>query len=241
MFIRNKIVLLVFLGCPGLSSSASSHSIIGNNTTGDTANILSYRISGGGFILSPSYSDPIPGVEGYTFDFLQNDTRMFSWMHNSQGFIIRNQIRYNIKETALTPCIDISYGLGNFNMIQYNEIGEQISHSWFRKISLATMGAGFDFCGKYVHAGFMYRSGYCTGGYNKDPIPYEPQIVKNQKLNLTTNFYHGFDISLGGQYKNFSLTWRRGFPLADPIPLNMGIFAGLASMSIEIGYEIPLN
>jgi len=203
--------------------------------------VLTYRISGGGLILSPSYLDPIPGIEGYSFDFLQNDTRMFSWMHNSQGFIIRNQIRYNIKETALTPCVDISYGLGNFNMIQYNEMGQQISHSWFRKISLASLGAGFDICGKYIYAGFIYRTGYCSGGYNRDILPYEPQIVKNQKLNLSTNFYHGFDISLGGHYKNFSLTYRRGFPLADPIPLNMGIFAGLATMSLELGYEIPLK
>ncbi len=206
----------------------------------DTATKLNYRFSIGGNMFSP-FDKKIPVYpSGYSYDFVQNDTRITSIMHNSQGFIIRNGISLDIKNNPISPNIDIAYAHGNFNMIGYNEVGSVISHSWFRNINLITVGAGFDISGKYVNVGIQYRFGYCAGGDHNDKLPFDPLVVKDNKLNLLTNIYHGLDFSLGAQYRNFCFKFSRVIPLTDPIYFGNGISSGLLTTSVELGYMIKI-
>ena len=162
------------------------------------------------------------------------------WMYESL-FILPDstsfrKMRLDLKNNPISPVLDIAYAVGNFNMLAYDGSGNQISHSWFRNINLFTAGAGLDFGGKYINCGLQYRFGYCGGGYNKETLPFETTILNNQKLNLASNIYHGLDLSLGAQYKNFHFKFRRTYPLTQPIHVSSGYFCGLFSSSIEIGY-----
>lgn len=215
-----------------LSSSYSKYHL-------DTSTTFSYRVSLGGSMFTPATSFPIPG-SGYHFDFTQNDTRIYSVMHNSQGFVFRNEVILDLKYNPISPCVDFAYALGNFNMIVYDTSGKEISHSWFRKINLATVGVGFNINGRYLNVGLMYRVGFCSGGIHENSIPVVPDIVKNNKLNLTSSIYQGLDISIGAQYKNFHLSFRRVIPMTDPIHLNQGLFVGLGTTSLELGYAFKL-
>ena len=236
-------ILLLFILCI-YPFNAKANSISSSNTTEpwDTANKLTYTIVGGGLMFTPAYADPIPVFPlGYSFDFIQNDTRHTSIMHNSQGFILRNEFKLDLKENPVSPCVDMAYGFGNFNMILYDELGQNISQSWFRKISLATIGAGVEVGGKYLNFGLKYRIGFCTGGINNDPLPFVPMVLNNSKLNLITNKYQGLDISLGAKYKNFCLRFSRVYPITKPIHLSNVLFAGLFASSLEIGYIIKIK
>jgi hypothetical protein len=238
-----RIILLFFvLGLFSLSAESKGFSMSNAVDPCDTVNKFTYRIIGGGLMYTPAHSDPIPVFPlGYSFDFIQNDTRISSIMHNSQGFILRNQFNLNLKETPISPCVDIAYGLGNFNMIQYDELGQSISHSWFRKISLATVGAGVEVGGKYLDFGLKYRIGICRGGVNNDLLPFEPIVLNDGKLNLISNKYQGLDFSLGAKYKDFCLKFSRVYPITKPIYLSSGLFAGLFSTSLELGYTFKMN
>lgn len=238
-----KSVLTLFVLCV-ISLNAMANDLTISNTLEprDTANKLTYRISAGGLMYAPAHTEPIPVYpSGNYFDFTQNDTRITSIMHNSQGFILRNEFNLDLKENPVSPCVDIAYGLGNFNMILYDEFGQNISQSWFRKISLATVGTGFEVGGKYLNFGLKYRIGICSGGINNDPLPFEPIVVNDGKLNLTSNKYQGLDFSLGAKYKNFCLRFSRVYPITKPIYLGNGLSAGLFSSSLELGYIIKVN
>ncbi len=228
---------LIFIHC-NLTGSSIETSFYPTSKPWDTATKLTYQISAGGVVFTPNNSSTVPVYpSGYSFDFIQNNTKFHTIMHNSQGFILRNGVRLDLKNNPISPVLDIAYALGNFNMLAYDGSGNQISHSWFRKINLFTAGAGLDFGGKYINCGLQYRFGYCGGGYNKETLPFETTILNNQKLNLASNIYHGLDLSLGAQYKNFHFKFRRTYPLTQPIHVSSGYFCGLFSSSIEIGYS----
>lgn len=208
----------------------------------DTANRLTCKIFSGGLMYTPSYYSQIPVYPlGYSYDFTQRDTRITSIMHNSQGFILRGEFNYNLSENPISPSVDIAYGLGNFNMILYDELGQNISQSWFRNISLATVGAGFEIEGKNLNFGFKYRVGTCSGGINNDPLLFQPVVVSNGKLNLISNKYQGLDFAVGAKYKEFSVRFSRVYPITKPIQLSSELFSGLFSSSLELGYTFKIN
>jgi hypothetical protein len=208
----------------------------------DTATKLNYQISAGSTICSPSYLDPIPVYPlGYSFDFNQDKTTpMTSIFLNSYGFSLRNSLSLDLKNNPISPRVDLSYSNLNFNMIQYDQFGSEINQSWFREINLMTVSAGFDVGGKYLNFGIQYRFGYCSKGVNNEQLPFVPDIVKNNELNLISNVYQGLDLSIGAQYKNFNLTYRRGIPITNPIQLQGALFGGLMTMGLEIGYIIKI-
>ena len=222
------------LGSMLLISSSSTAAIFS-----DTLNRWIFQVSAGGMIFTPGNINSIP-ESGYSFDFIRNDTRITSIMYNSQGVNLQTGLILDLKHNPISPCADIAFSTGKFNMIEYDEMGNEISRSWFRGIQLATVGAGVDIGSKYFNFGLKYRIGMCAGGMNNSTLPFVPIAVKDNKLNLISNVYQGLDISLGAQYKNFNLKLRRGVPLTQPIHLSSGVYVGLLSMSLEFGYNFRI-
>ena len=105
-----KSVLTLFVLCViSLNAMAIGLTISNTLERRDTANKLTYRISAGGLMYTPAYTEPIPVYpSGNYFDFTQNDTRITSIMHNSQGFILRNEFNLDLKENPVSPCVDIA-------------------------------------------------------------------------------------------------------------------------------------
>lgn len=238
--ISKTIFLSILMGFTIVNAHAQQDSVQEMIQTWDSVNKVTYRVSAGGLMFTPSVNDNID-VAGYSIGFTQDDTRMTSIMHNSQGFIIRNEIHLDLKENPVSFSADLAYGLGNFNMLEFDEFGNQISHTWFRKISLTTIGLGLDIGGKYFNFGAKYRIGNCFGGYHQEPLPYVPGIVRDNQLNLKTNMYHGLEFSVGAQYKDLFIKFRRVHALTKPIYLTTGLYTGLFSTSVEIGYVLNFD
>lgn len=202
---------------------------------------LEYRISGGVALFAPYGIDRFPIYpSGQSVGFIQFNNPNHSLMNESQGFAIRNSLVLHLKNTSLAPCIDITWSHGNFNMIQYDEFGNQINLSWFKQLNLLTLNPGFKITGKYVECGAQYRIGYCGGGINNQSLPFVPDLVNNNKLNLISNVYQGIDLSLGIKYNNFNLTYRHGIPITNPIHMNGALYGGLWTMSLEFGYTLKI-
>lgn len=237
-------ILLLFILCI-YPFSAKAYRISSSNETEpwDTATKLKYQISAGASICSPSYIDPIPVYPlGYSFDFTQNRTTPTNSLFlNSYGFSLRNSLSLDFKNNPISPRVDLSYSNLNFNMLEYDQMGVEINQSWFKGINLLTVGAGFDVGGKYFNFGILYRFGYCSNGVNNEQLPFIPDIVKNNELNLISNVYQGLDLSIGAQYKNFNLIFRRGIPITNPIQLQGSLFGGLMTMGLELGYTIKIK
>ena len=200
-----------------------------------------YRVSGGVALFSPNHLDQIIIYpSGQSFGFVQFNNPNHSIMDESQGFVLRNSLVLKLKNRLISPCVDIAFAHGNFNMIQYDEYGNQINLSWFKNINLLTLSPGFKISGKYLEGGVQYSIGYCGGGDNNESLPFIPDLVKNNKLNLISNIYQGIDISLCVKYNNFNLTYRRGFPITNPIHINGILYGGLWTMSLELGYTLKI-
>ncbi len=208
--------------------------------TWDSLNKLTFRVSAGGLMLTPNISSDID-YGAYSVGFTQYDTRITSIMHNSQGFILRNEVHLNLKENPISFSADLAYGFGNFNMLEFDTNGNQMSHTWFRKINLTTLGIGVDIGGKYFNFGVKYRIGTCFGGHHQEQLPYVPNIIKDNQLNLISNSYQGLEFSVGAQYNRFFLKFRRVYPLSKPINMGFNLFTGLFSSSIEIGYILKIR
>jgi hypothetical protein len=157
---------------------------------------------------------------------------------NTLLFLAANCVNiYDLKHNPVSLVSDFSFVMSSVPMTQYNDTGLVIHESVFRKIGIGSVGLGFNIDGKYFFAGGRYRFGYCAGGYNNDPMPNIPEVVKNGQMNLRTNIYQSMEILLGAKYKNYQLVLRDAIPLTTPVVNNGGGYSGMIAVSLTLGYR----
>lgn len=206
----------------------------------DTSKYITNSIYVGFLGIAPGYTNSIPGL-GFSYDFLEPNTKWYSVMHNSYGYIVRNEMMLNLKENPFSPSTDISYGLGAFNLMVYDKDYNPISRSWIKKVSMLNIGLGGEVSGKILRFGIKYRIGYISSGLHPADLPTTPAIISNHKMNTINNLYQGIDIHFGAKYKRFSAIIHRGFALNRNINLGNGLYTGMSSMSVEFGYSFLLT
>ncbi len=228
--LKYSIFLSLFL-IGNLFAQNQTKTQFNHSANNDSTNKFKFGVSGGVTILqivsSMQYGD------GYHYDF-NSATGTFP---SVRGGMISGELIYDLKHNPVSLVSDFSFVMSSVPMTQYNDTGLVIHESVFRKIGIGSVGLGFNIDGKYFFAGGRYRFGYCAGGYNNDPMPNIPEVVKNGQMNLRTNVYQSMEILLGAKYKNYQLVLRDAIPLTTPVVNNGGGYSGMIAVSLTLGYR----
>lgn len=210
-----KLLLFLLLFPLGLiaQDSGTIKTRIRKIPTWDETTCWQHRISAGYAILYPEQFARAPfGAQRYG-DFKAHNgwTLSNSLIRNYRRIpvslvadlgIVNNQVYMTLYDTLS------GFWMNSYGRVQVNRIYK------FRNLSLVDLGIGAEIEGQYIFADFQYRIGYLWGGKTDDTGKSQPEIVRNKRLHLNSNIFHGLHLGLGLRYKKFHVRGNFTIPLS---------------------------
>ena len=219
----------MFVNISLIAQQPNDKTVATHKANSDSITKLKYRVALGTATLELGASQI--QYNGYSCDFYSGGI-----ISDVKGGVVSAEIIYDIKYNPISLVGDISSGMINFNVSQYDTNHNNIGNSRIQKMNFTTLGLGILIDGKRVFAGAKYKIGYMGGGIIADPLPYKPEIIRNNQMNFISNLYQGIEISLGIEVKQFFVTFKQTWSLKNTISVGNGWKTDVLLANLSVGY-----